>query len=332
MSNLRRFRKAAGLTQADLAGRAGVSRQLIGAVEAGRHLPRVDAALALAAALDIEVSRLFSSDEPAVDVVTGDMPAAGALVMVGRVGDRLVTAPARVGPDGWDVADAIMTGNELNIFEQTAPGFVVAGCEPGLEVVERILREHGMAGMAATASSAAAIDALAGGRVHAAVVHDAAVEARASDVDLDVARFVLTRWRVGLAAPTDASPDWVEQALSGRTPVVQREAGAGVQRAFETRLSGPGEIAGPRVASHFESARRGILTGLPAVTIEPAALAAGATFHPFETHDAQLWVDRRWVGEPAITAALEVVSGLRFQSRLRAIGGYDLTGCGTRVA
>lgn len=332
MSRLRRHREAAGLTQVGLAQRSGVSRQLIGAAETGRHLPRVDAAIALADALGVDVASLFAPETSAADVVTGGLPKSGSSVLVGWVGDSAVTAPARVGPDGWDVADGIVIDDRLNVFEQVPAGLVVAGCEPGLEVVERILREHRMAGVAATASSAAAIEALEAGRVHAAVVHGADVDERAAGTDLEIVRFALTRWRVGLAAPVDSSPGWAERALSGTISVVQREAGAGVQRTFEDRVKGHSPVPGPRVSSHFQAAGRAVLTGLPAVTIEPAALAAGADFHPLETHDAQLWVDKSWANESVVGAALDVISGRRFQSRLQAVGGYDLTGCGTRVS
>ncbi len=68
------------------------------------------------------------------------------------------------------------------------------------------------------------------------------------------------------------------------------------------------------------------------MTIEPAAIALGARFHPFETHVAQLWIAPRWLGERGVTEALNVVTGRGFQRRLAAVGGYDLTGCGVRVA
>jgi transcriptional regulator with XRE-family HTH domain len=43
-------RERLGLTQARLAELSGVSRQMVSAVEANRHLPRVDAGQAMAAA------------------------------------------------------------------------------------------------------------------------------------------------------------------------------------------------------------------------------------------------------------------------------------------
>ena len=324
------MREAAGMTQSQLAERARVSRQLVGAVEAGRHLPRVDAALALAAALGTDVLRLFGASWDTVDILSGSVPVEGSMVRASRVGDRVVTAPARVGPDGWDVADGTIADGALEEFEATTAGFVVAGCEPGLELVERILREHGMAAVSATASSSAAIEALEAGRVHAAVVHGPAGSGRELVAD-DVDRFGLTQWRVGLAAEPDAAAGWWQAAVSGQVPVVQREAGAAVQRAFEASLDEQRYVPGPRVSSHFESAQRAVLTGMPAVTIEPAALAAGASFHPIETHVVELWVDQAWGTDKAVVAALEVLTSPRFQRRLSAIGGYELSQCGTRA-
>ncbi len=66
-SALRERRVAAGLTQAELAGEAGVSRPQISAIEAGRNTPSVTAALALARALGAPVEELFPA-EPLVAV------------------------------------------------------------------------------------------------------------------------------------------------------------------------------------------------------------------------------------------------------------------------
>jgi len=329
-TRLRALREEAGLTQSDLAARAGVSRQLIGAAEAGRHIPRVDAALAIAAAIGADVAALFSTMAPPLDVVSGTVPADATMVRAGRVGDQTVTVPAGIGSDGWDAGDGIVERGNLTMYGRAAPGLVVAGCEPGLGVLERILREGGMGALAATSSSTGAIAALNARRVHAAVVHgpEGTVGSRVSARAVD--RFRIARWRVGLAAPPDASPGWWGDAVAGKIPVVQREAGAGVQRTFE-ELAGVA-VPGPRVATHLAAALRAVLTGMPAVTIEPAALAAGATFHPLDIHEAELWIDPAWMTDRLVGAAMDVIAGRRFQVRLEAVGGYDLAGCGSRVA
>jgi putative transcriptional regulator len=59
-NKLRQFRARAGLTQAELAERVGVSRKTINTVENGVFTPSTILALKLAAALDARVEELFA--------------------------------------------------------------------------------------------------------------------------------------------------------------------------------------------------------------------------------------------------------------------------------
>jgi putative transcriptional regulator len=58
-SRLKEARQAAGLTQAELADKAGVSRKTINTVENGVFVPSTILALGLARALDVKVEDLF---------------------------------------------------------------------------------------------------------------------------------------------------------------------------------------------------------------------------------------------------------------------------------
>lgn len=332
MSRLRTLREAAGLTQRELAQRAGVSRQLVGTVETGRHVPRVDAALALAHALDADVSWLFSEPESAapVDVVSGARAVAGSVVRAARVGDRVVTAPPRVSSGGFDVAD-VTVGGDGALTASIPDGFVIAGCEPALLMLERVLCERGTSAMAVNTASASARAALTDGRTHAAVVHGSPAW-RADEPPDGVVVYRLGAWRVGLSAAADSPDAWWSRALAGDGPVIQREDGAGVQRSFVSARTSPAPVAGPRVSSHIEAASASLLAGLPAVTIEPAALAVGAVFHPLDLHTVELWIDERWIDLPSVRAAIGVLGERRLLDRLRAVGGYDLSRWGDRVA
>jgi DNA-binding XRE family transcriptional regulator len=94
-SGVRESRLAAGMTQAELAARAGVSRQLVAAVEAGRHAPAVDAALGIARALGTTVEELFSLQPyQAVMAALGD--AVDALRLADEYLDRFA---GRNGPE-----------------------------------------------------------------------------------------------------------------------------------------------------------------------------------------------------------------------------------------
>ena len=322
---LLRARQLAGLTQTELASRSGVSRQMIGAAENGRHLPRVDAAIAIATALDTSVSNLFGEERRVVDIVTGSDTAHDVLLRTGTVGDQLVASEVTTSVSDWEVADGLIENGEFSAFGPSRPGLVIAGCEPGLNVLERILREHGASALSMATSTKTAIEALAAGRVHAGVVHGPDADEIATPDGLDIVRYRLVSWQVGLAAPATSGSRWWLSALSGETPVVQREEGAGVQRAF-ARVAG--SAPGPVVRSHVEAANHASLAGMPAVTIEPAARAAGAVFHPIETHDAQLWIARPWAATSIVAEAMDVLLGERFRRKLESVGGYDLSSIG----
>lgn len=325
---IRQLRLELDLTQGELARRAGVSRQLIGALEAGRHLPRVDAAISIASALATDVPSLFGPVADSFDVVSGDSVEEGEMIRLGRVGETTVHSVAGVGSTGWHAADAIVEGGRLKRLSSIAPGVVMVGCEPGLGVLEETLREGSRGGLSVTCSTGAAIRALREGRAHLAVVHGESPDE--SDAEgLDVTRYHLCSWRVGLAGPAEQS-GWVDEALDGRVEVAQREEGAGVQLAFER--AAPRPVRGPLVGGHVEAARLAATTGMPAVTIEPAAVAFGADFHSLETHRAEVWVSRSWVGDSGVEAVMNEIVGERFRRRLAGVGAYDLSGIGGRAA
>lgn len=58
-ANVREMRGLRGLTQRELADRAGFSPSEVGEVERGRRVPRVDTLFRLAGALDVKPNKLF---------------------------------------------------------------------------------------------------------------------------------------------------------------------------------------------------------------------------------------------------------------------------------
>ncbi|ESQ80619.1 helix-turn-helix transcriptional regulator [Asticcacaulis sp. YBE204] len=60
-TTLKELRSAAGLTQADLAAKLGVSRQAVIAVESDKHDPSLDLAYRIAGVFDLPVEDIFDN-------------------------------------------------------------------------------------------------------------------------------------------------------------------------------------------------------------------------------------------------------------------------------
>lgn len=314
-----------------------MTRQLVGAVEQGRHTPNVSAALALARALGTTVEALFEEPAPPIVAVPGELPVVGQVVQAARVGDSMVAVPAWhgvVNRERWAVGDAVVTDYGLDwLPDSRRDGVVIAGCDPLLGLLgDLVERSSGHRVLPVHASSGRAIDALRRGHVHGIVVH--AASGAFPEPPLPVACWHLARWQVGLAATASAAVPSLEELAGRRVRVVQRDAGAGTQQALERALVRAGlapSLPGPVGDGHLDVARRidagGARVG---VTMEAAARAFGLGFAPLEEHDVELWVDRRWSGLPAMSALGDAVTGASFARRAGALAGYDLRGCGAR--
>jgi len=335
-SPLRQRRVECALTQAELAERAGVSRQLVAAVEAGQNSPAVDAALRLAAALGVSVEELFASRPPAVTPALGGRLRPGARLRVGLVGDRLVAAELAdhgVAGPGWARPDGVIAGGALRLFPGAAPArLVIAGCDPALGLAEAMLDGLGPRSLLAlSTASGTALRALEAERVHAAVVHGP--EGALPSPSVPVARIHLARWRVGLGTSPALRDRSVDALLAGGTPIAQRDPAAASQQALEraaARLGVESPPAGRRAAGHIDAARIAATLGCAAVTTEAAAEAFDLRFVALERHTVEIWVAERWLAHPGTDALGELLSSPAFRERIAQFRGYDLAGCGTR--
>jgi putative molybdopterin biosynthesis protein len=212
-ARLRLARQARGLSQQQLAGVAGVTRQAVSAVEAGHSDPSLRVALGLARALGMTIEELFGRGDP-VDPVRARLvsPAggAGSRVVLATVGDGLVALPLRggtaaqigFGPAGGLVAgpgavngladpgpggaglggESAGLGGELGAVTvrpigPPRPTLVVAGCDPALPLLQTplALLDPPVAFAWWPCGSGEALRLAQAGLVHAAGVHSAGV-------------------------------------------------------------------------------------------------------------------------------------------------------------
>jgi DNA-binding XRE family transcriptional regulator len=328
---IRDARLAAGLSQGAVAAAAGVSRQAVGAIEAGRHRPSVDAALAIARVVGRSVDELFGPSPSAPEPVVGGPMPDGSAILAARVGDRVVYARAAeaLAFAGWPPANATLAGGRVRLLPGAdLDGFVVVGCDPALGSVSAMLPAGGPRRLIAlSGSTAAALEAIREGRAHGALVHNRV--GRLPKPPRGTLRLHVARWTVGVAARGRRRVS-VAELCARRARVVQREGGASSQKAFLAAVEAEGGAVrpGPIAAGHVEAARRVADGAVAGVTMEPAALQFGLAFGGLEEHVAELWVDARWRTYPAVEAVGNVLRSAAFTSRLALVGGYELAGCG----
>jgi len=201
-SNVRSARLAAGLSQEQLARRAGLTRQAVIAIEAGYYTPNTAVALRLAQAVACRVEDLFLLPEQLAErraMIAGGRCAPGTRVVVGAVGDQLVAHPLEGGrlfapADGV----ALSASADCRLFidpgqaERTA--FLV-GCDPSLGILASWVSRRSPSTRLVwiPGSSQAALDALRRSTAHVAGIH--LRDSRTGEFNVAAARRALARRR-----------------------------------------------------------------------------------------------------------------------------------------
>jgi len=329
-------RRAMGLSQGELAVAAGLSRPLVSAVETGRHIPSVSAALALSSVLGATVDDLFNQDRgPESQVpILGRQPSAPGPVMAVRVNEKLVYHPVGRGDAteaSWAGGDGWFEDGKVELYaEADVSGMAIAGSDPAMGLAASMLPTHGPQRVVAVpACNRRSLEALDAGRLHVAVVHGP--EKAMPQGTQPVARVLLARWRVGLASRNPCPPD-LEQLARGKLTLARRGSGADWHPVLERALApygGSEGVVGP-IASGLVDAVRYVAHGSCdlALTMEAAALAYRLPFFPLEEQCVEMCIASEWETHPGVTSLLELIGSRPFRERLGGVGGYDLSDAG----
>jgi len=364
-AGLRLARQARGLSQQQLAGVAGVTRQAVSAVESGHSDPSLRVALALAGALGVTVEELFGPGDPADPVLARPVAAAsrgGARVVLATVGDTFVALPlhadmaARV---GFGVAGGMVVGTssgpepihpiqpihpidpvQVRPIGPPRPTLVVAGCDPALPLLETplALLDPPVAFAWWPCGSGEALRLAAAGLVHAAGVHQPGGERDADEaVEIPGGAEVVgfAAWREGLVVRPGARVRGLDDVARQRLRLVNREAGAQArtlldQECARLRLT-PADLPGydSRAAGHLQvaAAVAGRLADA-GVSSEPAALAYGLDFLPLASEQFDLVLPAKHAASREAAGLLKVLTSPWLAAQLASLPGYDPASCG----
>jgi putative molybdopterin biosynthesis protein len=351
-SRLAETRQQRGIAAAELARRAGVSRQTIYAMEAGSYVPNTAVALRLARILEVTVEELFAldADEPRPPrTVKAHLLAAhdlfpGSAVELCRVGSRLVGVPAVPAP--WQLlpADGLLVSPERGTVQLIHEGdtenrLLVAGCDPATGVLSRHLQRAGVTLVPAPVNSSVALQLLKRKMVHVAgthLRHGGRLPLRGVHV------FAFALWEEGLVVAR-GNPHNICSVADLLRPGVRftnREKGSGSRQLLDRRLQEagiapaavPGYDATP-AAGHLAAAWR-VHSAMAdcCIATRSAARAFGLDFLPLTTERYDLVIRKEHLELAAVERMLDVLTQAAFRRELDALCGYDTRETGRRMS
>lgn len=356
-NRLRARRESRGLSQKELGDRAELSRQSVGAIEAGRAIPAVDVALRLAQALGCTVEALFGPEphEPLIDAVLS-APLASPRVSLAQVRGRWVAVP--IGAELSQVdADGIVSSTHatnarvspLGELSELRDNLVVMGCAVGLGLVTaRARRGLGVGRFVwAECNNTRALEALASGLTHLAGVHSVlgadgedsnAKSVRRAGVTEPVVLVTLARWQSGLVSRRDDTRVTSVKDLTGKgLRRVGREEGSGAEALFCEALKKASvpktTVAAPvfTATGHWHLARAVAMgVGDVGVATRDAAVAFGLRFVPLAEERFDLVVPEVIFRDQRVAHLLEVMTTTAVTRELDVMG-YQVSNTGNTV-
>jgi putative molybdopterin biosynthesis protein len=350
-TRVRSRREQLKLPQQDLAAVVGVSRQALGAIEAGRSAPSVDIAVRIASALGVSVEALFGEEGSwSVPLDRGHLALAGRCVVAMCQGRWIAHA---LGDREHDVAgDGIATkgGRSIQLLRPPAvarENVLIMGCAPALGILsDRLNTEAGPGRFVWLPNrSALGLEALIAGRTHIAGLHltdDKGREANTARVhqlrsSMKLTLITLGHWEVGLVVGR-GNPKKIRRAsdLARRgIRLVNREKGASPRRVLERRMKAEGVRPPPdmAVATGHRDVARVIAAGAADVgpAVRDVAISFRLDFVPFGEERFDLALPTEMLSVPEVRRMLDVLSSARARAELSALG-YDVRETGKHVA
>jgi molybdate-binding protein/DNA-binding XRE family transcriptional regulator len=344
-NEVRAFREREGWTQYELALQTGLSRAGISGIETGRLVPSTAAALALARAFGCTVEELFQLS--AAGMPSGEAespwawpaPAGEYRYWRAEVSGRVRAYPVEVSSLGLIPHDGTSEHGGLHDQPRTSPEntLVVAGCDPAAGLLaEELAREADVRLIVLQRSSAAALDLLERGLVHAAGVH----LGRADDADgnrravLDHLRsgrenrlIRVADWDEGIAVAPGLGLKSVHDLLTTRIHWVYREAGSGAQKCLEELLghNRPRRRSeGVRLAFDHRGVAGAIRGGWAdaGVCLRLTSQEANLDFLEVQREAYDLCFPASLAGDPRLRALVRTLRSATYRRLLAALPGY----------
>lgn len=340
-SSVSERRLARGWSQDELARHSGLTRPTISAIETGRVVPSVAAALALARTFHCSVEDLFGDSRTSASVAVeplawgNDTPSAP--FWRAEVGGRVLRYPTEPTLAGMLPADGFAASERgRGQSGGCAPEhrLVVASCDPAIGLLAHALAHTSSVELLPLArSSGAALDLLGRGLVHVAGLHlqdhsDPTGNARIVRATLGPGYSLLriSRWQEGLAFATGAGIASVRGAVRAKLRWVSREPGSGARRCLDSLLGGSRRAERlHRIAPDHATVAAAIRCGWAdvGVCLRISAAQAGLQFLSIQEEDYDLCYRTAYEHDPRLRALLRAVQSRSLRDQFASLVGYD---------
>jgi molybdate-binding protein/DNA-binding XRE family transcriptional regulator len=369
-NHLSHIRQKRGYSAAALAGKVGVSRQTIYAMEAGSYVPNTLVALRLARVFEVQVEELFRLEDASpppptareVDLLPGGQAVEPGLpVQICPVDKR--TMGVSPTPVAWYLppADGVVIDSPEKVSrqrktrvqpfqdeEQFGNRLLLAGCDPAMSVLARHLQKANIELILAHRNSSQALDLLRTGCVHIGGSHlrdEATGESNLPQVRKLFRRtavvIAFALWEEGIVVAKGNPKGIREIADFARKGVclVNREPGSGSRSLVDSSLKRLG-IASSKVKGYSQVA----YGHLPAawqvrtghadccVATRAAARVFGLDFVPLLSERYDLVIRKPHLALPAVQLLLDALNRNALRRELEGLGGYDTSDTGKQVA
>jgi molybdate-binding protein/DNA-binding XRE family transcriptional regulator len=368
-NHLRAKRQAAGLSQKQLGGMAGITRQAVAAVEANQYSPATSVALQLARALHCRVEELFSIKHGG-EIIEGELlgvpldSSAPVRAQVRQIGHRVLVRPLHglgelanlsATADGLIVAPARGKSRVkvklLKDREALRRQVVVGGCDPAMFLAgEHVRKRESENLLPCLMGSSLALGALKRGEIHVAGIHLAEEGPQAWRLPdlrknlgaMDCIIVTFAHWEEGfIVRPGNPKKiRSIRDIVKSTVRVVNREKGSGARRLLDNQLAAnlikTDLVKGYKdeVLSHLDVAAR-IKAGLADTGIGVRSVAAiyGLDFVPLQRERYDLVVPKAYYETlSSLRVLLDTIVSKSFREELEALGGYDTRDTGKIVA
>ena len=338
LHSISEYRRRLSWSQQQLAQRSGLSRAEISAIETGRVVPSIAAALSLALALDCSVEELFSLREmpPQAARWAWTPSRKNGRFWQARVQGKTLLFPSEGTLTGTLPHDGVYQGEQIEWTRPADPGqtLVIAGCDPAVGLLAaRIHAAGNFRVLPLTRSSHRAVELLGEGLVHAAGLHfstgrdqdDNSAAARDS-LDKEFRLLRVARWEEGIALDPSLKAGSVRAVLGSDLRWVGREEGSGSRQCLDQIL---GRRRKPKGYQYHALDHRGVTETIGSgwaqagVCVRLPAEERGLDFLKVREESYDLCFPAETGSEPGIQALLEAVRSSAYRQDLEQLPGYD---------